>query len=176
MNKEHILHNKQWSKQWQQVSESPWLTKKSLKIVDILLTSYEKAFGEYLLTDPKILDSKLDKGKRLFVKRNPVMAHNTAKDPCLNYANSAALHLWKKSWSEMIGMPSRLTAPKEEQAQRNNALDLASKKHAIRDYQGIRVNSKGELFMIKNARIWTLWNEKEQACGQGATFDCWWKI
>ncbi len=104
------------------------------------------------------------------------MAHDNSSDPCLNYANSAALQLWNRRWDDMIGMPSRLTTPQEEQKQRKAALAQASKRHAIKNYQGIRINSQGELFIIKNARIWTLFDEKNHPCGQAATFDCWWKI
>ena len=112
----------------------------------------------------------------LFSMSKPVMAHSNAKDPCLNYANSAALQLWSRCLNEMIGIPSRLTAPKDEQKQRKKALEAALSKNGIKNYQGIRINSKGELFMIKNARVWTIWDENKKPCGQGATFDCWWKI
>ena len=158
------------------MSESPWLTKKTLVIVHLLLKSYQKTFNESLLTSPQNFNSELEEGKALFTMPQPVMAHDNTNDPCLNYANASALQLWSRCWKEMIGMPSRLTAPETEQAQRNNALKQADKNHAIKNYQGIRIDSKGKLFMIKNARIWTIWDEQGSIFGQAATFNLWEKI
>ena len=107
---------------------------------------------------------------------DPVIAHDNATDPCIRYANAAALRLWSRCWDEMIGMPSRLTAPEKERAKREEALLNVSVKHVLENYEGIRVNSKGEYFIIKNARIWTLLNKEGNTCGQAATFDYWWKI
>ncbi len=158
------------------MSKPPWLTKKSLKIIRLLLKSYQIAFHEPLLNPNLTLNSDFERGKALFAMSHPVMAHDNKNDPCLNYANAAALQLWSRCWEEMIGMPSRLTAPETEQEQRKHALKQASKKHAIKNYQGIRMNSKGELFMIKHARIWTIWDEKDSIFGQAATFAVWQQI
>ncbi len=73
-------------------------------------------------------------------------------------------------------MPSRLTAPKEEFSKRKYALQQANKNKAISNYHGIRVNRKGELFIIQNACIWTIWDEEGSPCGQAATFDSWKRI
>ena len=108
--------------------------------------------------------------------QNPVIAHDNEVNPCINYANAAALQLWSRCWTEMIGMPSELTAPKEERKKRNNALLEVSQKHSITNYQGIRINSQGEYFKIKNARIWTIWDEKDLVYGQAATFQDWYRI
>ena len=176
MNKGKAWHNKQCSKRWQQVSDTPWLTQKSLAIVDMLLTSYKNSFGERLLISSKVFDSPLEKGQMLFALQNPVMAHDIAKDPHLNYANASALQRWDRCWEEMVGMPSRLTAPEEERDQRKHALKQAIDTHAIKSYQGIRIDSKGNRFIIKNARIWTLWDKKGHAYGQAATFNEWQRI
>ena len=80
------------------------------------------------------------------------------------------------SWHEMIGMPSRLTAPIDEYQKRQSALTQVLKNNAIKGYQGTRINSKGERFLINDARIWTIWNEAGLPIGQAATFDTWtWK-
>ena len=158
------------------MNNPPWLTNHSLRLVSLLLNSYQTAFGESLITSPNIIQSNQQKGKILFAIPNPVMAHDNATDPRLNYANAAALRLWSRCWGEMIGMPSQLTAPEAERAKRQDALLNVSKKHAITNYQGIRINSKGEYFMIKNARIWTIWDENNLIYGQAATFDTWYRI
>ncbi len=168
--------NKQCNKQWQPVNKSPWLTNQTLKLVELILTSHTIAFQESLLQSIAISTPTRDKGGALFTSKNPVLAHNNAKDPCINYANKAALQLWGRQWDEMIGMPSKLTAPRKERANRLTLLNQAKIHQGISNYQGVRINKKGQLFMIKNARIWTIWNGNGIACGQAATFDTWWKI
>ena len=158
------------------MNKTPWLSKKSLRIVRLLINSYQEAYGENLLTPLNHQDSDLTLGEKLFTMRYPVMAHTNATEPCLNYANSIALEIWITCWKDMIGMPSRLTTPREDQEQRNYALQQTTKKNAIDNYQGTRINSKGELFKIQHARIWTIWDEKSHNFGQAATFSCWWKI
>ncbi len=144
--------------------------------MNILLTSHYQAFGRPLLQVPELDNSHRLKSQELFAAWFPVMSHDNKQEPCLNYANSAALNLWDRCWSEMIGMPSKLTAPKNQQAERKAVLSQAIKKDGIKGYQGIRINSKGRRFVINNARIWTLWDEAGLACGQAATFCNWWYI
>ena len=59
-------------------------------------------------------------------------------------------------------MISRLTARAKEQEKRQYALNQVIEKQAIKNYQGKRINSKGELFIIQNAWIWTIWNWENQ--------------
>ncbi len=158
------------------MNNEPWQTEQSLTLVHLLLMSYKNSYGEDLLIPSRNLHSKKEQGARLFKTKNPVLAHDNGKDPCLNYANSAALLLWKKCWNEMIGMPSRLTTPNKEQEQRKKAFTKVTTQYAIKNYQGIRVNSQGELFIIKNARIWTILDEANNVVGQAATFNSWWKL
>ena len=54
-----------------------------------------------------------------------MLAHSTGNDPSLSYANAAALQLWETRWDELIGMPSQLTAPDSERAERSSALGQA---------------------------------------------------
>lgn len=105
-----------------------------------------------------------------------MLAHNTRQDPTLIYANAAALKLWCRRWSQMVGMPSRLTAPEQERRERAQALGSAQQQDAVRGYQGIRVDSQGRQFVINNARIWTVWDEQGERCGQAASFSNWWWI
>ncbi len=168
--------NKQWYKQWPQVINEPWLSKNILRVVEILLSSYQRAFEEQLISSPKFIGSKSQQALELFTLQQPVLAHNTAEDPCLIYANTSALKLWDRCWEEMIGMPSRLTAPKHKLKERRDLLKKASENLSIKGYEGLRVDRKGGLFIIKNARIWSLVDEKGFHYGQAATFNNWEKI
>ena len=94
----------------------------------------------------------------------------------MNYANGAALQLWSRCWDEMIGMPSRLTAPKREQTQRQAALSRVMQQDAIKNYQGIRIDSTGQEFLVRNVRVWTLWNEDGLSFGQAAAIKEWWTL
>ena len=158
------------------MSNVAWQNKKSLRVIDLLLKSYKNSYGKHLILPSNNFSTQENHAFELYNLQNPVMAHNNAQEPCLSYANSAALELWKMSWSEMIGMPSSITTPKNEQSERSKALSQATKNHAIENYQGIRVNSQGELFMINNVRIWTMLDEEGHIFGQAATFNSWWKI
>ena len=153
--------------------QTPWLNDDSQGRVELLLSSYRRAFGAPLLASerPVLADACLP---GTVCRGFPVLAHGSGSDPALTYANAAALQLWKRPWNEMVGMPSRLTAPEDQQGARQRALGAASQVDAISSYRGIRINSEGRRFRIENARIWTLWDQDDRACGQAASFSDWW--
>ncbi len=167
------LLNKQCFKQWKLVSNTPWLTTETNNLVSLIVKSHLIAFGEPLLTIKRSHGNKRLLSEQVFLSEWPILAHEISYDPFLTYANATALKLWRKNWVEMIGMPSRNTAPLDQQEKRQRALKNANQQHAIKNYQGIRINSKGERFRIQNARIWTIWNKKRLIIGQAATFTNW---
>lgn len=143
-------------------------------LVSILLLSHRRAFDCPLLASDRPGTSRRLTAQELFNSSMAVLAHNNAGDPALTYANATALRLWKRPWSEMVGMPSRLTAAQSERKERAASLKLALVRDAINTYSGIRVDRCGRQFMIHNARIWTLWDEEGRRCGQAAAFNSWW--
>ena len=157
-------------------SEAAWLTTDKQELAGVLLESHQRAFSRPLIASaqPSRSDSKRLLCQNLFACGFPVLAHGTGQDPKLSYANAAALQLWETRWDELIGMPSRLTAPDSERAERSSALGQAKRLNAVRNYRGIRISRKGRRFMINKARIWTLWNAEELVCGQAACFSDWW--
>ena len=152
---------------------APWLTPEKLRLVDCLLISYRNAFGHSLLAVEKSQLSLPMASRELFELRSPVVAHEGGIDPLISYANSSALKLWVRQWDQMVGMPSKLTAPKEELATRAFALDNALERGALVGYSGIRMDSLGRRFLIHNAAIWTIWNHNGVACGQATSFSNW---
>jgi hypothetical protein len=156
------------------VRQTPWLSDDNQGLVKLLLSSHRRAFGEPLLASERSRHSSRLICQELFACGFPVLAHGAGDDPALTYANAAALQLWERPWAEMVGMPSRLTAPEDQQSARQRALGDASQVEAISNYRGIRINSQGRRFRIENARIWTLWDAEEQVCGQAASFSDWW--
>ena len=154
--------------------DSAWLTTETQALAERLLQSHQRAFGRPLIAAAQPGLSKRVLCQELFACNFPVLAHGTEDDPKLSYANAAALQLWETDWDELIGMPSRLTAPETERAERRNALVQAANLEAIEGYRGIRICRKGRRFMINNAKLWTLWDTDKRFCGQAACFSDWW--
>jgi len=155
-------------------SEAAWLTAEKQGLAGVLLQSHQRAFSRPLIADTQSGRSRRLQCQELFACGFPVLAHGTEKDPKLTYANAAALQLWESNWDGLIGMPSRLTAPDSERAERSSALGQVQHLDAVRNYRGIRISRKGRRFMINKARIWTLWDAEERVCGQAACFSDWW--
>ena len=156
--------------------DAAWLTAETQALVAMLLHSHQRAFDRPLIASAQPGRSRRLLCQELFTCGFPVLAHGTENDPKLSYANAAALQLWETNWDELIGMPSRLTAPDRERAERSNALGQAQRLDAVQNYRGIRISRQGRQFMINNARIWTLWDAEERVCGQAACFSDWWWI
>lgn len=153
--------------------DPPWLKADQQALVAQLLQSHQWAFQRPLIASARQQPLRLS-CQELFACGFPVLAHDGGPEPKLTYANAAALGLWDAPWDDLVGLPSRLTAPIAEQAERSLALNKAKSEDAIEGYSGIRISRKGRRFMIQNARIWTLWDEQQQAFGQAASFSNWW--
>ena len=153
--------------------DPPWLKADQQALVAKLLQSHQWALQRPLIASARQQPLRLS-CQELFACGFPVLAHDGGVEPKLTYANAAALGLWDAPWDDLVGLPSRLTAPTAEQAERSLALNKAKSEDAIEGYSGIRISRKGRRFMIQNARIWTLWDEQQQACGQAASFSNWW--
>ena len=151
-----------------------WLTTEQMGLMALLLQSHQEVFHRSLLPSNGEEPSLRLRCQELFACGFPVLAHGTEQDPQLSYANAAALQLWDSHWDELIGMPSRLTAPNSERAERSSALGQAQRLDAVRHYRGIRISRQGRRFMINNAKIWTLWDAEGRVCGQAACFSDWW--
>jgi len=156
---------------------APWLSGESQSWATILQASHQRAFGRPLLANqPQDPAASATSCQTLFAATACVLAHDGGQDPRLVYVNAAALQLWRRRWEQMVGMPSRLTAPPAERTERASALSQAGRVDAYQGYRGIRIDSQGRRFLIDNARIWTLWDTRGQRCGQAASFTRWWWI
>lgn len=156
-------------------SIAPWLTPEVQAIARRIVASHAFGFGKPLLAQADAAHL----AQELFQLDTVVMAHDGADPagdpgPRLIYANAAALRLWHRSWADQIGLPSRLTAEPQERAGRAQMLHTALEQHAIRGYCGVRIDSQGRRFQLRNARLWTLRDAAGQPCGQAAAFDDWW--
>ena len=155
------------------LAEPPWLSPRGLADAALILRGHERAYGRPLLAGGGHRHLRL-RAQELFAATCVVLAHDGGDDPRLIYANAAALRLWRRPWSALVGMPSRLTAEPAERRARADALALALRREAISNYGGIRIDSRGRRFRIEGARLWTLRNEAGEARGQAACFESWW--
>ena len=154
--------------------EPPWLAAPVLVQVARILEGHQRAFGQPLLAGLRADLSPRQRAQELFAAPRLVLAHDGGADPRLLYANRAALLLWRRSWRQMVGLPSRLTAAAEHRADRALALARARDQEGLRGYGGIRVDRLGRPFRIEAARLWTLRDGEGSACGQAASFASWW--
>ncbi|HRY09237.1 MAG: MEKHLA domain-containing protein [Actinobacteria bacterium] len=120
----------------------------------VITASYLAAVGQPLC-DPADLDDL----------PAVVLCHDTADDPVFVFANRAARDLWE---TPLVGMPSRLTAPVDQRAERAAALSSSG---VVRGYSGVRVSATGRLFRIEDATVWPVVDAGGFLVGQAATFD-----
>ena len=152
--------------------EPPWLSPAALAWVERILSSHQRAFGRPLLAGTGPTRDRCQAAQELFTATTVVLAHEGGADPRFVYANRAALSLWRRSWPQMVGLPSRLSAEPEQRRERSAALAQA-RQRAIDDYSGIRVDSQGRRFQLEGARLFSLHDGADRADGQAACFSRW---
>ena len=109
-----------------------------------------------------------DLGRSVWEGRFALLTHDTSA--ILNYANRFALDLWEMDWETMIRTPSRDTAPEEDRAARAVIMAEVARSGYTRSYTGRRVSRGGKFFLIENATVFTLTDEKGAGFGTGAFF------
>ena len=87
-------------------AEAAWLSPQVLGLTALLLDSHRRLFNRPLLRSKGIRLA----AQELFVLDQVVLCHDGSDDPRFLYANRAALLLFGRSWDEMVGLPSRLSA------------------------------------------------------------------
>lgn len=102
-----------------------------------------------------------------------LVSHNNDEDPCINFANLKAQRLWEMDYDEICGVPSRYTAEEMERAERELLLREVRERGFIDNYSGVRISKSGRRFLIENAVVWNVYNEKGEKIGQAAMFDSW---
>lgn len=150
---------------------SPWMSPDVVRHTQCLLTSFHHWFKRDLLpqqgADPETL------AYQLFFASFAVLSHGTQADPILNYGNNTALNLWEMGWPDFTQIPSRLTAEPDLREGRSQLLAAAAQQGYLTDYQGVRISKTRQRFLIQNAIIWKVLDQKGQHCGQAATFSQW---
>lgn len=99
-----------------------------------------------------------------------LLAHDAADDPCFVYANLEAQRRFERSWEELIGMPSRLSAEAPNRAERADMLARVARDGFIRDYRGLRIAKSGQRFWIEGGVVWNVYGPDGERWGQAARF------
>lgn len=132
--------------------------------------SYRQLFGRELIPESR---NDKDFARLLFYAQFAVLSHDTAADPLFNYANLKGLELFELSWRELCVLPSRLSAERPNQSERERLLTEVRNKGYIDDYQGVRIAKSGKRFWIKHTEVWNLYDEANGYKGQAACIRHW---
>ena len=117
-----------------------------------------------------------DQAEALFAAPFVVVSHGTEPDPILNYGNRAALDLWEMPWERLTRMPSRETAEPVNQEERASMLRLVEQQGYYDRYRGVRISATGRRFLVEEALVWTVVDERGGRIGQAATFSRWTRL
>ncbi len=135
-----------------------------------LLESYRHWTGKNLV-QPDLPSA--EQARKLYYSPFVVLSHDTGSDPLLNYANQAGLDLFELNWNELTTFPSRLTAEPTHQQERACLLATVSRQGYIDNYRGVRISKTGRHFLIEQASVWNLIDDRGAPYGQAATFSQW---
>jgi len=152
------------------VTSQVWANPAIIEWSQLLLNSFRRWIGRELLERAGGLDYQ---AHALFQSPFAVVSHGMEEDPLLNYGNQVALELWELTWERLVKTPSRLTTELVNRAEREWMLEQARSRGYIDTYQGVRITSTGRRFLVENALIWNVVDEKGQRVGQAATFSQW---
>jgi len=94
----------------------------------------------------------------------PIASHDA--ESLFNYANPAALALFKTRLEDMVGVHSSASAPDFAQQDRERLLAEVTLYGYSENYQGIRTAFDGTLFQIHNATVWNIIDKSGHYHGQ----------
>ncbi|MDK9726348.1 MAG: MEKHLA domain-containing protein [Sterolibacteriaceae bacterium MAG5] len=114
-----------------------------------------------------------EKARHLYQAPFVVLSHDGGTDPVFTYANLTAQRLFALPWERIVGMPSRYSAEAPARKERQRLLAQVARFGYIDDYQGVRIASTGERFLIRRATVWNLLDADGKPVGQAASFAEW---
>lgn len=135
----------------------------------LLLDSHWRLTGRPLLAHV----APGEEGVALYFAPLAVLAHDASADPCFTYANRTAQALFEMSWTEIVGLPSRLSAEPLARQERQCLLARVAQYGYVDNYSGVRISKHGRRFHIEQATVWNLVDAGGTYLGQAAAFDRW---
>jgi len=137
---------------------------------DLLISSYYKLLGKSLVKNEYAEESLY---YNLFNASYGVVSHNTESTPIFNYGNQTALNLFEMSWFDFTKLASNKSAETVNRAEREKLLTQVREYGYIDNYQGVRISASGKRFMIEDATVWNIVDQKGIYYGQAAMFSKW---
>lgn len=139
-----------------------------LQLVNRLITSYASLTGRTLLPT----DMPAHEAAEWLYAEAPfaLLAHDAGDDPRFVYANQFAQRCFERSWSELVGLPSRLSAETPDRAERAEMLARVAARGFARGYRGVRVAKSGRRFWIEDGTVWNVLDAAGMRIGQAALF------
>ena len=116
----------------------------------LLLQSCQHWTGQRLISDTG------DAVQTLMQLPCAVASHQASDDPQFNYANHAALALFKMQDEEFLGLPSRYSAEPMLREARAEFLHQVATHGFIENYSGVRIAKDGSRFLIEQATVWNV--------------------
>ncbi|MBV6627402.1 MAG: MEKHLA domain-containing protein [Rivularia sp. (in: Bacteria)] len=144
----------------------PWQQDKIVRHSQLMMSSFERLTGRNLLN---CTGSPNEIAKALFEAEFALVSHGIETDPIFNYGNRKALQLWELEWDNFTAMPSRKSAQKTVQEERDKLLAETTTK-GFSNFSGVRISSSGKLFYIEDGIIWNLLDTDNNYCGQAAIY------
>ena len=134
----------------------------------LLLDSYRYWTGESLILKAETVQDLMD-------FPDAVASHIASSDPQFNYANHAALALFKMRDDEFLGLPSRYSAEPMLREQRAAFLAEVAANGFVQNYSGIRIAKDGSQFLIEQATVWNVVDiaQPENVLGQAVVIKKW---
>lgn len=138
------------------------------KFIVNVLDSYHRVTGLSLIEQESLEVGKI--GRSVYFGNFALLTHRGGDEAILNYGNQFALRLWEHDWRSFTSTPSTMTAPPNDRESREKLMNEVGRKNFATGYDGRRVSRSGKLFVIKNATIWRLLDDKGEPFGVGAYF------
>lgn len=136
--------------------------------VRLIAESYTRLLGT-----PLVAEDSDDFWQTLWSAPKVIVAHGTEADPLFFYGNALALSVFEMDFAAFTQLPSRYSAEPLLREERAALLERVSRDGYIDNYAGMRIASSGKRFLIEQAVVWNLQDDKGQLQGQAATFDRW---
>ena len=165
----------------------PWKTPSAIICACRIIRSYRHFLQSDICSDlkdycipndedaAKPTKEAIEAARRLFYAPVVVLSHDGGADPVFVYANNRALRLWEMPWSQLVGMPSKYSAPPSQREDRAGMLAEARRVGYITGYHGTRVSRTGRLFRIADCTLFAVraghGATAGGSVGQAATFD-----
>lgn len=131
----------------------------------LLCASYHHWTGQKLITDCA--------AESLWRAPFAIVSHGVETEPIFNYGNALALSIFDYTWQAFTQLPSKLSAEPMNHDARRALLNKVTKYGYVNDYEGVRINRKGQRFLIQQATVWNVLDEQGNYCGQAAKIEHW---